>query len=68
MTNTQEQIIKYKCPKCGYDNVWQRAEILQRGQAIIYRSDEPHTRVRYSLRCKNPGGCDGRMVVELDKE
>lgn len=56
---------RYNCPKCGYTNVWTRDEILQRGQEIVYRGDDE---ALYSLRCKNPAGCNERMRVALKRQ
>ncbi|WP_333691897.1 hypothetical protein [Chloroflexus sp.] len=61
MSDDHEQ---YTCPKCGYLNLWTRAEILQRGKEEIYRGDNE---VVYSLRCKNPQGCDQRMRIAVKR-
>lgn len=60
MSNDETE--RYTCPKCGYLNVWTRNEILQRGQEVIYRGDDE---VVYSLRCKNPAGCNERMRIAV---
>lgn len=56
--------VSYTCPKCGYPNVWTRNEILQRGKEVIYRGEREDV---YSLRCKNPLGCDQRMRIALKR-
>ncbi|PDW03071.1 hypothetical protein [Candidatus Viridilinea mediisalina] len=56
--------IQYTCTKCGYPNVWRRDELLQRGREVIYRGNDEAV---YSLRCKNPVGCDERMRVAVKR-
>jgi predicted nucleic-acid-binding Zn-ribbon protein len=55
---------RYDCPKCGYTNLWTRDEVLQRGKEEIYRGDDETI---YSLRCKNPLGCDQRVRVAVKR-
>ncbi|MFQ3634182.1 hypothetical protein [Roseiflexus sp.] len=55
---------RYMCSKCGYLNIWTRDEILQRGREIVYRGDNEDV---YSLRCKNPKGCDQRMRIAVKR-
>ncbi len=61
-TDTTE---RYTCLKCGYTNIWTHAEIRQRGQQEIYRGDNE---VIYTLRCKNPAGCDQRTRVAVPRQ
>lgn len=59
-----DQNIQYTCTKCGYTNLWRRAELLQRGREVIFRGNGEAV---YSLRCKNPIGCDERMRVAVKR-
>lgn len=56
---------RYTCTKCGYINIWTRDEVLQRGKELIYRGDDEAV---YSLRCKNPAGCDQRMRIAIKRQ
>lgn len=56
---------RYTCTKCGYINIWTRDEVLQRGKEVIYRGENE---VIYSLRCKNPAGCDQRMRIAITRQ
>ncbi|WP_298405010.1 hypothetical protein [uncultured Chloroflexus sp.] len=68
MTNpepTGKTAVQHTCPKCGYVNVWTRDEIVQRGRIVIYRGERE---VVYSLRCKNPVGCDQRFRIVVTRQ
>lgn len=58
--------ITYECPKCKYQNVWRQAEIIQRGVEEIFRNNDHE--IIYSVRCKNPAGCDHRMRIAVPRE
>jgi hypothetical protein len=65
MSETVESLT-YLCRQCGYQNVWTREEILQRGEAVLYRSD---TEEVFSLPCKNPTfRCPQRTLVAVPIE
>ena len=58
--------IEYKCDKCGYNNLWTRDEILQKGRKVTLLGDDEDI---YSLPCKNPKlNCDGRRRIAVKRE
>jgi hypothetical protein len=61
--------LRYKCEKCGWDNVWTRDQILQRGEMVVYRRDEEEME-EYSLPCQRPvrPACRGRWKAGLERK
>jgi hypothetical protein len=65
----EQETLQYTCDVCGYENLWTRDQIVQRGREEVYRAQN-RNEVVYSLRCKNPKRppCEGRRLVGVAVE
>jgi hypothetical protein len=71
---TASTSITYVCQECGYQNIWTRDEIPQKGQRELFRDENvaPGKLAEdvYSLPCKNPLSprCTGRYKIALPRK